>query len=73
MLTFARRAKLKQTPTARLRSYVSEDGRYRVVEIRSTDKRYRLACRRLTSGEYPISQHRTRNAAEQACENHRRS
>ena len=66
-LEFSRRARVRQTPISTQRRYVSDDGRYALVEVRGVLGRYWLAIRRLYSGEYVISQHRKRSGAEGAC------
>lgn len=66
-LEFAKRARIRQTETSRQRAYTSLDGRYRVIEVKSVTGCYWLAVRRLEAGEYPISRHKTRLAAERAC------
>ena len=73
MIAFTKRPKIKQTPTGRQRSFVSEDGRYRIVEIYSLAGHWWLAVRRLACGEYPISRHRKRRPAERACDSHRKA
>lgn len=73
MIPFAKRPSIKRTLTGRYRSFVSLDGRYRIVEIFSTAGHWWIAVRRLATGEYVISHHRKRRPAEQACELHRRA
>lgn len=71
-LSFTRRARVQRTDSATIKRWQSVDGRYIVAEVRSTVGHYFLAGRRLAAGEYPISFHRTRRAAELACDNHRK-
>jgi len=67
--TFPRRAKVKRTELATTRRYESACGDWAVVEVKSPSLgHYWLAVRKLGAGEYIKSRHKTRQAAERACE-----
>lgn len=73
MLSWHRQPKRDQTPTARRRYWPTRCGRYRVDGLRSlygpkAPERF-YALRVIGDRTEIISQHRTRNAAMQACEN----
>jgi len=72
-LEFAKRAKVRETDTSRLRRWSSSCGEYAVVESKS---RLGLATRHLAihvlvdGGEEIIGRHPTRRAAERRCQSH---
>jgi hypothetical protein len=67
-MIFQQRAKCIAIPTGRERRWMSTDGRWAIIEIRSDDRpkqrRYLLA-RQARAGEYLVARCRTRQAAEQ--------
>jgi hypothetical protein len=70
-LEFARRAKVRETPVAKLRRWQTSGGRFAVIHVRSLfglPPRW-LAVERCeaTGNERVISRHKTRAAAEAAC------
>lgn len=71
MLTFSPRPRIRRLETSRQRIFKSTDGRYKLIEVIAKDYHRWIACRILATGEYPISKHRTRQAAEAACVKHR--
>jgi hypothetical protein len=68
-IQWPKRAKVKRGELATTRRYDSLCGDWAVVEVDSpTLGRYWLAVRKLGAGEYIKSRHKSRNAAEKACE-----
>lgn len=71
-LAFSHRANVRRLPTGSVRrQYKSADGRYIVIEVCGDAGRYWIAGRQLTGGQLFISRHKSRAAAEAACELHR--
>jgi hypothetical protein len=70
MITFSKKAKVKQTDVSTLRRFESPDG-YAVIERKSGLPGPRwLAVVQTGNGEYVLSRHPTRESAERACDTH---
>lgn len=74
-LVWHKRAKVRSTGLSMHHAWSTTCGRYRVVFIRRLvgELEYFLAIKRhLEGGESPLSRHRTKRAAQKACEEDRK-